>query len=451
MCAVVRSSSFAARVSWRRLFKWGRLVVVPFVIACAGVGASSARAAVPPRQDPFYTYSGSTPLADIAPGTVLKTRVLSYHVIGIALPIRTVQLLYRSTGMGGQSTVNATSVLEPPRSLGPPTIVSYQSFYDSLNPDDEPSYAISGGVTLGGLIPNVESVLIVPSLLAGHAVVVPDTEGENADFAAGPEYGYNTLDSLRAALSSPVTELSHTRKIGLAGYSGGAIATEWAAELAPSYAPDINRRLVGAAMGGVLVDPDHNLHYLNGSSFWAGVMPMAIIGVTRAFHVDITPYLSATGRQLYHKLRTASIINVLGRYPGLTWAQLTTPGHQTPESIPLFVTIANQLIMGSHGTPAVPLLIDQGADGAVLGTPPSPAFGRGDGVMVAGDVRALADEYCARGVAVQYSQYDSLEHIGTGVAWIADTASWLASRFAGTPAPQDCGQIAPGNALARIR
>ena len=29
--------------------------------------------------DSFYTYSGSTPLAELAPGTVLRTRTLPYH------------------------------------------------------------------------------------------------------------------------------------------------------------------------------------------------------------------------------------------------------------------------------------------------------------------------------------------------------------------------------------
>ena len=84
-------------------------------------------------------------------------------------------------------------------------MVSYQSFYDSLSPEDDPSYAISGGVTLGGAIPTAESGLIAPALLAGETVVVPDTEGETADFSAGPEYGMNTLDSLRAALRSPAS------------------------------------------------------------------------------------------------------------------------------------------------------------------------------------------------------------------------------------------------------
>ncbi len=179
MCAVVRSVPAAERNGRRHRLVGPRcLPVVLLVLAWAALPAPGARAAVPPEQDPFYTYQGATPLANIAPGTVLKTRLLSYHGAGLALPVRAVQLLYRSTGEIGQPTVNVTSVLRPPLSFGAPKIVSYQSFYDSLSPDDEPSYAISGGLTLGGLIPNVESALIVPALLAGEAVVVPDTEGE---------------------------------------------------------------------------------------------------------------------------------------------------------------------------------------------------------------------------------------------------------------------------------
>jgi hypothetical protein len=410
----------------------------------------TAQAAVPtPAQDPFYTYQGSTPLANIAPGTVLKTRTLSYHVLGFPLPVRAVQLLYRSTGVLGQPTVNVTSVLEPPWRFGAPRVISYQSFYDSLSTNDEPSYAISGGVTLGGLIPNLESTLIIPALLEGYTVVVPDTEGENADFAVGPEYGMNTLDSLRAALHSSATGLGGTTQIGMLGYSGGAIATEWAAEMAPSYAPDINRMLIGSAMGGVMVDPDHNLHYVDGSLLWAGIMPMALGGAARAFNVDMTPYLSAYGLQLYNTLKNATFLQVLGEYPGLTFAQLTKPQYSTPESIPTFVNLTNQLIMGTRGTPTEPLLIDQGAYGELEGTAASPIYGEGDGVMVAGDVRTLASEYCARGVTVQYNQYN-LDHISVGLIWMVDATTWLMNRFAGQPAPQDCASIAPGNSLAPI-
>jgi hypothetical protein len=429
-----------------------RLAVGLTLLLWAAVGAPGAHAAVPtPEQDQFYAYQGSTPLANIAPGTVLETRTLSYHVSGLPLPVRAVQLLYRSAGETGQPTVNVTSVLEPPLMLGTPNIVAYQSFYDSLNPDDEPSYAISGGLTLGGAIPTVETALFAPELLSGNAVVIADTEGETADFAAGPEYGINTLDSLRAALSSPATGLGRAGKIVLIGYSGGAIATEWAAELAPCYAPDVNRRIAGAAFGGVLADPAHNLHYVDGSLAWAGLVPMAIIGVSRAFHIDLTPYLSDYGLQLYERLQKASITEVLGHYPGLTWAQMAKPEYQTPESIPLYVQVVNQLIMGTGGTPTVPLLIGQGANGILEGTDGNqPGIGPGDGVMIAGDVRSLAREYCQRGVSVQYAQYDLFAHIEAAAPWIASAVPWLSERFAGRPAPQDCSGIAPGNPLTPI-
>jgi hypothetical protein len=427
------------------------LAVAP--AAWAGAGIPAAQASVPtPQTDPFYAYQGSTPLAGVAPGTALKTRTLAYHVAGVPLPVTAVQVLYRTTGAMGQPTVNVTSVLEPPLRLGTPRIISYQSFYDSLNPADEPSYAISGGLTFGGLIPNVESALLAPALLAGDTVVVPDTEGEGADFAAGPEYGYDTLDSLRAVLSAPATHLSSTRQIGLLGYSGGAIATEWASELAPTYAPSVNRLLVGATYGGVLVDPAHNLHYVNGSKLWAGVMPMALIGIARAFHIDFSPYLSAYGQQVLSQLQQASIAQGLfGGYAGLTFAQLTKPPYQVPESIPVYDQVANKLIMGTGGTPTVPLLIDQGADGTLDGTANNqPGIGPGDGVMIAGDVRALARQYCAKGVAVQYNEFATLDHIGTAVAWVPAAYAWLTSRFLGLPAPNDCATIAPGNSLAPI-
>jgi hypothetical protein len=342
-------------------------------------------------------------------------------------------------------------VLLPPLRLGTPNVVAYQSFYDSLNQADEPSYAIAGEVTLGGAIPQVESLLFGPELVAGNAIVIADTEGQSADFAAGPEYGINTLDRIRAALASPATDLAGAGKVGLIGYSGGAIATEWAAELAPSYAPDVNAKLVGATFGGVLADPAHNLDYVDGSSQWAGVMPMAIIGVSRAFHIDLTPYLSEYGKQLYEQLQKASIAEVLDRYPGLTWAQLAKPEYPTPESIPVYVETVNQLIMGTGGTPTVPLQIAQGAFGELEGTSgDKPGIGEGDGVMIAGDVRTLAREYCERGVAVSYTQYDALGHIGTAVPWVTAAIPWLAERFAGKAAPQDCAAIPPGNPLTPI-
>ncbi len=439
-------------IASRRGFAIGLLGALTLLAVWAAVAVPAARAATP-EEDPFYRYEGKkSALKQMAPGTVIKTRTVPFHIAGVELPISAVQLLYRLTSELGKPTVNVTSVLLPPVKLGTPTVLSYQSFYDSLTTEDDPSYAISGGFGVGGEIPQAESVLVTPALLAGETVVIPDTEGEQADFAAGPVYGFNTLDSLRAALSSPATGLSSTTKIALAGYSGGAIATEWAAQEAPSYAPEINTDLVGASFGGVLVDPAHNLKYVEGSSSWSSIIPMALDGLARAFHLDLTPYLSEYGKELLAEDEHASITN-RQEVSGLTWAQLAKPEYASPENIKAYVKTANKLIMGHEAAPTVPLLIGQGNGGEEFeGTPgDKPGIGPGDGVMIAGDVRSLAREYCSDGIAVHYTEYQHLGHIEGAAPWLAETVPWLAERFAGLTAPQDCTEIAPGNPLTPIK
>ena len=397
------------------------------------------------------TRTPAPPLESIAPGTVLQTRSIAYHILGVPTSLKTTQLLYRSTSQTGNPTVNVTSVIQPLSQRNGTKVISYQSAYDSLNRNDEPSYAIPGGFTLGGVVANVELAVFALFLADGYTVIVPDTEGQRADFAAGPEYGMNTLDSIRAALNSSTVGLPDTARVAMLGYSGGAIATEWAAELAPAYAPDLDRRLIGAAIGGVLVHPARNLLYVEVSYFWAGVMPMALIGIARAFEIDFTPYLSPYGAKVFHDLQTASIVNVLGRYAGLKWADLVRPEYPTPESIPLYARLANKLIMDAGGTPTIPLFIGQGANGDLEWTPgDKPGIGAGDGVMIAGDVRTLAHRYCAKGTKVHYEQYDALSHITSIGIWLRNAIVWIRQRFIGLPAVQNCLSIAPGNRLEPI-
>ncbi|GAA1943679.1 lipase family protein [Kitasatospora viridis] len=438
-----------SRNSVRRLAVAVAAATVTALAAAPGAWAATASGST---GDSFATYTGSAPLSSFAPGTVLKTRTLHYHIEGIPTPVTAIQLLYRTTDAQGRPAANVTSVV---RSLtgNTTTAVSYQSFYDSLNPQDEPSRAIAGNVTLGGTIANFESVALSALLLQGDNLVIPDTEGQGADFAAGPEYAFNTLDSIRAATSSPATGLNGATKFGLMGYSGGSIATDWASALAPGYAPDVNKNLVGFAEGGVLVDPAHNLKYVNGSLVWSGVIPMSIIGVSRSYGVDLTPYLNGYGLQIYDRLQNGSLLDALGHYPGLTWQQMAKPQYADPDSVAAFVDVVNKINLGSAPTPTIPGYIAQGDGGVLEGTFANPSgIGTGDGVMVAGDVRALANQYCATGNrSIKYDQYDLLSHFGTAPAWALNAASWLNDRFAGRPAPSDCGHIPAGNSLAPER
>lgn len=437
--------------------RWGRrrwaLAAVVAMLATsvpAGAGAEAVPvtdrvAVVAQAPDPFFTYTGARPLADHAPGAVLKKRTIAYSLAGIALPLSVVQIVFRTTNQRGQAVAGVTSVIKP---LTGTTrkVISYQSFYDSLDPEDGPSRTFAGGRNPGGMVAHVETGLMVPFLLQGYAVVAADTQGPTADFGAGPEYGMVTLDALRATLAVPDTGVAATAKIGLFGYSGGAIATNWASVLAPTYAPDINALLVGAAEGGVLVRPATNLTYVDGSLVWAGIVPMAMVGVARAFDVDLRPYLSSYGVSVYDKMQDASISEVIGAYPGLTWKKLAKPEYAEPSSIPIFAELVDQLNLGVRPDPTIPMFIGQGTVGELEGTLGNRAPGRGDGVMVAGDVRTLARKYCAAGVKVVHREYP-LSHFLAVPPWMAEAVPWLMARFAGVPAPDNCAKIPAGNPL----
>ncbi|HEY9310721.1 lipase family protein [Williamsia sp.] len=435
-----------------------RTVVAILAIALTAFVVPGAGAQ--PVNDAFYSYNGAEPLSSYEPGAVLATRTMSYHLVNVGTPIQAVQVLYRSTDALGRPSSNVTSILRPANAQTG-KVVSYQSFYDSLNPDDSPSRAIAGNTpigqwtpsgqnfNIGGTFTSVEAALFGPLFALGYTIVIPDTEGQNANFAAGPEYGMLTLDSLRAARAVPEAGIGDGAEIALMGYSGGAIATNWASILAPAYAPEINEDLVGAAQGGVLVNPANNLRYASGSLGWGGVVGMAIVGIARSYDIDFEPYLSAKGREVVTRLDDASIGNVLAQYPGLTWQDIAKPQYSHPNSVPEYVDVANKINMGDAAIPTIPMFIAQGANGALEGTSPGgPGLGDGDGIMVAGDVRGLARKYCDAGLSIQYDQYDALSHIPAAAVWIPGALAWITDRLGGKPAPSNCADIAPGNSLA---
>jgi hypothetical protein len=388
-----------------------------------------------PSKDPFYTYTGSKPLADIAPGTVLKTRSITLKIATLTVPYSSEQVLYRTTGELGQPTVTVTTIIKPLASLLGTKIVSYQTAYDALGSECDPSYTLRGG-NPGDTDSQAEAAVIALYVTAGYVVTVPDYEGTNLDWGAGQESGWGTLDGIRAT-ENYLGVLSDTQ-VGMLGYSGGSIATEWASELAPSYAPELD--IVGAAAGGVPVDFAHNLNYINGDDDWSGVIPAILVSVGRAFGVNIDKYLSSYGQKIVNRVQGKCIASFAAKYPGLRVQQLVKVQYQNIFQIPVLVRIMNELLMGTEpGHPQEPLLFGVGN-----------ADGTGDGIMIAGDVEALAHEYCTQGVPVTFDEYPGLEHTEAAVPFETDAMTFLTGLFAGGSAPNGCSSIGTGNSLAKL-
>jgi hypothetical protein len=418
----------------------GRPAATAPAAAPSATAASLAAATTPvlPGTDPFYRYRGRTPLAHIAPGTVLKKRPVDVGLGTTATPVTAEQLLYRTTGERGQPTVTVTTVIAPVGAPLVPRLVGYLSFYDALGAQCDPSYTLQGGDpgSANEQQAEEEEAVIASYVAAGFEVTVPDFEGESLDWTAGQEAGYGTLDGMRATES--YLGIAANAPVGLTGYSGGSIAADWASELAPRYAPKMD--LVGVAEGGIPVDYAHNLTYINGSPDWSGIIPATLVALTRAFGLQLDPYLSAYGRKLASNVQTACIGSFYGAYPGLTVQKLLKPQYKDFLKVPAFVRIINKLIMGSTpGHPTGPLFMAVGD-----------ADGTGDGIMVTADVEALAHEYCSQGVGVDLAVYEGADHDEAALAFEPPAVAFLEARFAGVPFVSGCALVPTGDSIAPL-
>ena len=400
----------------------------------------------PADDQSFYEVPEGADIATLDPGTVLRERTFDYHVATLATPLKVTQVLHVTTNPRGVHEQNVTSVVHPPNGSDG-NVFSYQSIYDSSNPADNPSRAIAGNLSLGGLLPAVETSIILPALLNGHPVVVSDTEGKDADFAAGPAYGAATLDSLRAATAAETSPITPTDQIGLFGYSGGAIASNWAAIRAEEYAPEIEQRIVGVAQGGVLADPQKNLSYAGDGLLWSGVVGLALTALGDAYDIDFSQYFNDYGMAVANDVRDLSIVESVARYPGLHWSDLAKPEYPTPQDAPEVKAVIDDINMGNWGSPRVPMFIFQGAAGWIEGTPASPSVGPGDGIMVTKDVRTIVRQYCEAGTPIEYREYPFASHVIAGAPWAIEGYLWLEGRFNGAPATNNCATVPRGNEL----
>lgn len=413
-------------------------LLLALALALTVTTATPSQAAIPrPHEDPFYSFDAAA-LTNVPRGTVLRTRAVTVGVPGTgAGVVPATQLLYRTQDQQGRPSATVTTVVNP---TGPVNggLVGYLSFYDALGDICSPSYTLQGGDPgpANAQLAYAETALVIALAAQGYAVTVPDFEGPDLHWVAGQESGWSTLDSIRATES--FLGMPSTQKVGLFGYSGGSIAGEWASELAPAYAPELN--LVGTAIGGIPVHLAHNLRYVNGSQTWSGVMPAVLVSLGRAFGIKVDKYSSAYGKKVMNEVEDQCIGSFNGNYPGLKVQQLVKPKYHAFLKVRPFARTINQLIMGSApGHPRMPMLMGIGN-----------ADGTGDNVMIVKDVQGLAHEYCGQGVAVQLKVYSGA-HTETGLQFFPDAMTWLGQRFAGVPFTGNCSEIPVGNSLAPLK
>lgn len=370
---------------------------------------------IPPLQDPFYTAPRGYQKA--YPGEILRIREAPGNITTLlgANCSAAYNILYRTRNSQYKPDWAVTTVFAPTTPVGPQgnaSLLSYQIPYDSAFLDASPSYALYGS---DGASWRQD---ISTGLSYGWFVNVPDYEGPLASFTAGVQSGHATIDSVRAAIkavgrgnfSSSYHELdedgdchgpdsssssyhhhhhyngSQSTNVSFAlwGYSGGALASEWAAELQVQYAPELVDLFRGAALGGLTPNVTSVLLSVNGD-IEAGLIPPSVLGLSsqypeeRAFlesrlqtqgPYNITGFLAAENYTLDEAI-VAYAFQDIGNYFVGGLADLLG-------AVP---TRLAQLdgIMGYHGVPQVPLYVYKAI---------------ADEVSVVNDTDALVARFC---------------------------------------------------------
>ncbi|KAJ4038957.1 hypothetical protein NW761_010428 [Fusarium oxysporum] len=239
---------------------------------------------LPPSKDPWYSAPDDWEIRQ--PGDVLRIRSASNLTNVVEGSAAVYHILYRSTDSRGQASWAVTTLFVPTSFYLSPSgkvaILSYQFAYNTCNVDSSPSFALSG--VMAKSEPNLgiksSTSLITEMLSFGWIINTPDHLGPTAAFGASVQAGHASLDALRA-----VHRLLNLRKhpgfnTAIWGYSGGSIATFAAAELQPSYSPDLS--ISAAVVGGLVDDISAALGKINKSPI-AGTLIALLIGITAQY------------------------------------------------------------------------------------------------------------------------------------------------------------------------
>lgn len=340
------------------------------------------------------------------------------------------QVRYVSQNTQGAAWTTAATILRPVDRIEPPVLLAYDAIIDALAPQCFPSYQMQAGLgtqlTTG--VMGMDMVYLAEALQRGWTVVVPDYLGPDGEFAAGYVEGRTTLDAIRAAENFPPAGLSGpATPTAIFGYSGGARGSEFAAELAADYAPELDLR--GVAAGGVTVDIASTARAIDGT-FSGPIAAAAALGIGRAYpELGMESYFPDAGFR--NTVGNSCLLQLEAAYPMMRLSDHTvTPGGVSLLDIPQIAAVVATLRAGTYGTPSMPLYIYHAMNDE---TAPLP------------DTDGLIGDYCARGVNVTYHRLPGVEHLTGNVAGSPAALDWLGQRLAGAPAGSTCGL--PGHAI----
>ncbi|CAI5760721.1 unnamed protein product [Candida verbasci] len=388
---------------------------------------------IPPSQDDFYKPAPGYEDAQL--GDILKYRptpqLITSFYFNFTLK-NSWQIQYRSEDTFGNATAIILTVMEP-YNADPSKVYLYQTFEDSSNIDCSPSYGFQNNAPYSTIASQIDLTFLGPALMKGYYVISPDYEGPKSSFTAGWQSGRATLDGVRTALKSfNITGIDSDAQVMLHGYSGGSIATGWAASLQSTYAPELKENLIGACVGGFVTNITATASAVDGGLL-SGLTALALNGLSNEYpefqkivYEKISPKWNETFAEGEKDCLVDSVFAFMGDEM-LMGDDPFFPGGYDLLKIPYVNQVVQEnCLMNLNETylPEIPIFIYHGTF---------------DEVVPIKDVRVVVDNWCSRGIeSLEFAEdllngHISEQLIGGPAAW-----TWIEKMFEGGEPVKGC-------------
>ena len=423
-------------------------------VACVCVGATTADAAATDTEPvvsrgvsipAFYTPPAQLPTKN---GALIRREPLSLGLSlpgldGRPLPGTATRLMYKSTDSDGRAVAVTGAYIEPSAKWagdGPRPLVAVASGTMGQGDQCAPSFALQHPLTISGQTLSIayDNLAIYRLLTTGAAVVLTDYVGLGATdrlhtYVNRLDEGHAVLDAVRAARALPGTSLTSGSRVGLYGYSEGGGATASAAELQPTYAPDVP--LAGTYAGAPPADLTAVMKGIDGSVL-AAALGWAINGFVQAYpgmRDAAEANLNDAGRKALADTSTMCVGDAMLGYGFSRSSAWTNSGKSVAEII--------------AADPRAQAILDAQRIGTLKPNGPvRVATGIQDDIVPHAQARQLAVDWCRKGGNVTYQAVDLpnlgdkilTNHLAPLITDQGTAISWLTDRLEGKPTTSNC-------------
>jgi acetyl esterase/lipase len=362
---------------------------------------------------PDAFYQSPDPMPAGKPGEVLRLEPFADGPDGA----RSWRILYRSTGMKGEP-VAVSAVLVVPDGPAPKAgrdVVAWAHPTTGVVQDCAPSLQSRWRKTIPGLDEMVK---------AGWVVVATDYPGLGTPgvhpYLVGASAARSVVDSVRAARN--VKEAEAGDRFVVWGHSQGGHAALFTGQLSASLAPEL--KLVGVAAAAPATDLAKLLQLDLDSKLGKVLASEAVWSWSRIYDTPMSKVVYPGAIPIVDKVAANCI-----RDPGEGLVAFS-------DSLGLrdgFLTVAL-----AAAEPWGAIMKENSPGDAPMGAPVFISQGTIDEVVRPQITAVYAGGLCAQGTAVRYLSVPDEGHMLVAFHTAKDAVAWMADRFAGKPAPDEC-------------